>query len=91
MIYNIIAQEIYPATDRAYVRFRLMPSTAIRNYCYDTAERSLTIQFVSGQAYSYFDVPAPVAWGLAEAFSKGRYFQQHIRDQFDYRRESWAA
>jgi hypothetical protein len=68
-----------------------MPSAVIRNYSYDTGDRCLTIWFVSGQAYSYFDVPEPIALGLAYAGSRGRYFQQHIRDRFDYRRESEAA
>jgi hypothetical protein len=79
------------ATEREDVRFHRMPSTAIRNYCYDTAEHCLMIQFVSGQAYSYFDVPPDVALGLTGAFSKGRYFQEHIRDRFAYRREQSAA
>lgn len=68
-----------------------MPSTAIRNYCYDTAEQCLVIQFASGQTYRYYDVPPHVALGLARAGSRGRYFQQNIRDQFVYRRQQSAA
>ena len=79
------------ATDREAVRFHRMPSTAIRNYCYDTGAQCLAIQFVSGQTYSYFDVPPYVAWGLDRALSKGRYFQDHIRDRFRFRRERSAA
>lgn len=64
-----------------------MPSTVIRNYRYDMARGRLDIEFVSGEAYSYFDVPEAVATGLKDAFSKGRYFQRHIRDRFAYRRD----
>ncbi|MBO9576939.1 MAG: KTSC domain-containing protein [Sphingobium sp.] len=64
-----------------------MPSTVIRSYTYDPARSRLDIEFVSGQAYSYFGVPEPVVSGLKEAFSKGRYFQAHIRDHFAYRRK----
>ncbi len=63
-----------------------MPSSVIRSYNYDSAQRRLEIEFVSGEAYSYFDVPETVASGLSGAFSKGRYFQRHIRDRFDFRR-----
>ena len=67
-----------------------MPSSVIRSYNYDPACCRLDIAFVSGESYSYFNVPASVATGLANAFSKGRYFQRHIRDHFDYRREHTA-
>jgi len=68
-----------------------MPSTVIRSYHYDPAREQLDIEFVSGQAYSYFGVPEAVVSGLKEAFSKGRYFQPHIRDRFDYRRKRSAT
>ncbi len=64
-----------------------MPSSAIRSYSYDAAEHRLDITFVSGERYSYFAVPQAIAAGLRRALSKGRYFQRHIRDRFDYRRD----
>jgi lysyl-tRNA synthetase class 2 len=64
-----------------------MPSSVIRGYRYDPAHSRLDIEFVSGEAYSYFDVPEVTVAGLKGAFSKGRYFQRHIRDRFDYRRD----
>lgn len=64
-----------------------MPSSVIRRYSYDEANHRLDITFVSGEDYSYFGVPGAVASGLSSARSKGRYFQQHIRDRFAYRRE----
>jgi lysyl-tRNA synthetase class 2 len=64
-----------------------MPSSVIRRYAYEPAQRRLDIAFVSGEAYSYFDVPETVAAGLNRARSKGRYFHDHIRDRFDFRRD----
>ena len=64
-----------------------MPSSVIRNYRYDPAQGRLDIEFVSGEAYSYFDVPEAVVSALGSAFSKGRFFQSHIRDKFAYRRD----
>ncbi|OJY60852.1 MAG: hypothetical protein BGP16_13050 [Sphingobium sp. 66-54] len=64
-----------------------MPSSAIRRYAYDPAQRRLDILFVSGQAYSYFGVPEAVFRDLGRARSKGRYFQERIRDKFDFRRD----
>lgn len=63
-----------------------MPSTVIRRYQYDADTRQLDILFVSGEAYSYFDVPESIVEGLRNAPSKGRYFQSHIRDKFTFRR-----
>lgn len=64
-----------------------MPSTAIRRFDYDPQACRLDICFVSGGAYSYFEVPEAVAVGLRSASSKGRYFQQHIRDRFRFAKD----
>jgi lysyl-tRNA synthetase class 2 len=68
-----------------------MPSSVIRAYSYDAAHSRLDIDFQSGESYSYFGVPEGVASGLRAAFSKGRFFQAHIRDKFDYRRNRHRA
>lgn len=59
-----------------------MPSSVIRAFAYDRASSALDVTFVSGRRYRYFLVPAYVAMGLSEAFSKGRYFNARIRDRF---------
>jgi hypothetical protein len=63
-----------------------MPSSVIRRYRYDEGQCCLEIDFVSGETYAYFAVPAEIVTGMTAARSKGRYFQEHIRDRFDYRR-----
>ena len=59
-----------------------MPSTVIRHFAYDAPSQALDVEFVSGRRYRYFAVPEEVAKAFAGAFSKGRYFNAHIRDGF---------
>lgn len=49
---------------------------------YDEASRRLDIWFASTGQYSYYGVPLPIYLGLLNAPSKGRYFNDNIRDQF---------
>lgn len=61
-----------------------MPSSVIRSFQYRPHQRALDVEFVSGRRYRYSGVPGTVASALGEAFSKGRYFNAHIRDYFPY-------
>jgi hypothetical protein len=65
-----------------------MPSSVIRSYRYDPAQRRLELQFVSGRRYRYHDVPEETWRGMLEAFSKGEFFNENIRDRFRFTRES---
>ena len=44
----------------------------------------LELEFRSGTIYRYLGVPAQVYDELLRAESKGRYFNQHIRNRFPY-------
>ena len=58
-------------------------SSAIHAVSYNPAAGTLAIQFTSsGQWYDYFNVPDSVYQGLLAASSKGRYFNDYIRDQY---------
>jgi lysyl-tRNA synthetase class 2 len=59
-----------------------MPSTVVRRFEYDSASRSLDVEFVSGRRYRYAGVPGEVAQAFREAFSKGRFFNARIRDRY---------
>ena len=59
-----------------------MPSTVIRRFDYHPAAQALDVEFVSGRRYRYAEVPAEVAEAFRAAFSKGRFFNSHIRDDF---------
>ena len=59
-----------------------MPTTVIRSFAYDPASRALDVEFVSGRRYRYAGVPEDTAQAFRAAFSKGRFFNSHIRDNF---------
>lgn len=61
-----------------------MPSTVIRRFAYDAASASLEVTFVTGRRYRYLGVPPELAERFAAAFSKGRFFNARIRDDFVY-------
>ena len=59
-----------------------MPSTVIRRFDYDAANRQLLITFVTGRRYLYSDVPEEAVREFRAAFSKGSHFNRHIRDHY---------
>jgi hypothetical protein len=62
-----------------------MPSSVIRRFSYRAERRELNVEFVTGRVYLYFDVPPDEVLSLRAAFSKGRYFNAHIRDRYRFR------
>lgn len=69
------------------MRYRLMPSSVIRSYHYDAGRRELNVVFQSRRRYTYSDVPAETYAAMKAAFSKGEFFNRHIRDKFTFRRD----
>lgn len=63
-----------------------MPSSVIRAFRYRPDEAALEITFVSGRRYRYLDVPQQVYEDMRSSFSKGDYFNRHIRDRFAFKR-----
>ena len=63
-----------------------MPSSVIRNYRYRVDEAVLEITFVSGKRYRYLQVPEDIYEKMRASFSKGEYFNRHIRDRFSFER-----
>ncbi|MBV9550557.1 MAG: KTSC domain-containing protein [Alphaproteobacteria bacterium] len=61
-----------------------MPSTVIRDFRYRAPAHEMEIEFISGRRYRYLAVPPEIARGMSQAFSKGQYFNQHIRDHFAF-------
>ncbi|HSQ95048.1 MAG TPA: KTSC domain-containing protein [Croceibacterium sp.] len=59
-----------------------MPSTVIRSFDYDPRTKTLDVEFVSGRCYRYAGAPPKVVAAFREAFSKGRFFNAHIRDAY---------
>ena len=61
-------------------------SRAMRSMGYDPATRTLWVEWASGNTHALHDVPPELYEGLVAARSKGRYFQDHLRDRFVHER-----
>ena len=66
------------------MRLDTVESDVIHAIGYDTEIHLLEIIFNDGRIYQYRDVPLQVYEGLMRAKSKGKYFQENIRDEFQY-------
>ena len=66
----------------------LVDSEAVAEIRYDVERSTMFVRFVDGEWYTYFDVPAQVHQAFVEAESHGRFFQNHIRRHYRYRRGS---
>lgn len=61
---------------------RPVNSSNIASVGFDPDRNVLEIEFKSGGIYQYLDVPQIVFNNLERASSVGRYFSEHIRDQY---------
>lgn len=59
-------------------------SSSLLAVAYQPEQEWLRVEFVRGEAYGYSGVPEVVYHDLLLAESKGRYFNQWIRDRFPY-------
>lgn len=62
-----------------------MPSTVIKDFSYNVASRMLVVTFVTGRIYAYAEVPPDVVNAFRNSGSRGRFFNQEIRDTYDCR------
>ena len=61
-----------------------MPSTVINTFTYDPASQKLRIKFLTGKIYDYFKVPETVYMEMKNAFSKGIFFSENIRNKYGF-------
>lgn len=64
---------------------RVTPLTGSSNIAgagYDKDTRELAVRFHSGRTYTYLEVPEEVYEAFLAADSYGKYFNEHIKDQF---------
>lgn len=66
------------------MRRRPVDSTTMRSVGYEGKSRILEIEFDSGAVYQYLGVSGRVYEQLLAAESKGRYFNDEIRDSYPY-------
>ena len=57
-------------------------SRAMQAVGYDPGSRKMKIRFHQGDTYTFCGVPQRIFDGLLRAASKGRYYDQHIRDRY---------
>ena len=62
-----------------------MPSNVIRDFSYNVTTRQLVVTFVTGRVYAYAAVPPDVHNAFRASGSRGRFFNQEIRDNYDCR------
>jgi len=63
-----------------------MPSSVVRKMDYDCAHQRLRVEYVSGNIYDYFNVPAEVYEAMVRAGSKGVFLNQHIKGHYSFER-----
>ena len=61
-------------------------SEAIAEIDYDADTSRMFVRFAEGNWYTYFAVPARVHEAFVATSSHGRFFQEHIRDRYPFRR-----
>lgn len=61
-----------------------LTSSTLSSAGYDVDDEILELEFTSGQVYHYFDVPEHLFTGLMKAVSPGEYFNQYIKDEYDF-------
>ena len=59
-------------------------SSTLASVGYDAATFVLELEFRSGDVYQYLGTPNRIHCELIDAESKGRYFNQKIRDRFPH-------
>jgi hypothetical protein len=61
-------------------------SEAIDEISYDVEASTMFVRFAHGGWYTYFTVPVATYEAFLAAESHGRFFHEHIRDRFPFRR-----
>ena len=59
-------------------------STTLKTAAYRNYSQVLELEFCSGALYHYLGVCQSIYEQLLEAESKGRYYNQHIRNRFTF-------
>jgi hypothetical protein len=63
-----------------------MPSTVIRSIEYNAATAVLTITFLTGSVYEYYDVPQQLYDQFKGFREKGVFYNEHIKGKYTFAR-----
>ncbi len=69
---------IYGLLQKGYLALEV-DSTNLKEVLYDYKSKTLVVEFLKGNIYNYYNVPAEVAEGLQTCQSAGEYFHKHIK------------
>lgn len=61
-------------------------SEAIEEITYDADTSRMFVRFAHGGWYTYFAVPVRIFQVFVAAESHGRFFHEHIRDKYPFRK-----
>jgi hypothetical protein len=61
---------------------QVVQSSSLRSIGYDRDTQTLEVEFRNGGLYRYDDVPDEIWTGLRRSESKGKFFQERVRDHF---------
>jgi len=64
----------------------IVDSAAIEAVNYDERRQYFDIELTTGRTYRYLDVPPAIYAAFMAAESKGRFYNDEIRDAYEYRR-----
>lgn len=73
-------------TEGLNLNWQPLESKLLAAAAYLSARHQLYLRFQSGESYRYFTFPAAQYEEFLAADSQGRYFLNHIRNQFPYER-----
>ena len=73
-------------TENLNLDWQFLESKLLAAAAYDGPRRRLYLRFHSGEVYCYFTFPADQYREFLDAGSQGKYFLNHIRNQFPYER-----
>lgn len=63
-------------------------SSNLAGIAYEPNQMILTVWFLNGSIYNYYDVPTSVWTSFQNADSKGKYLAANIKGRFGYERVS---
>ncbi|MBN9295898.1 MAG: KTSC domain-containing protein [Filimonas sp.] len=61
-------------------------SSIITSVGYETIKSLLEVEFTSGEVFQYFNVPLETYSGLIKAKSHGEFFNEFIKEQYEFRK-----
>ncbi len=64
----------------------IVHSSTLSSVGYDEDTKVLELEFASQEVYMYYNVPPAIYFGLVIAPSKGSFFNEHVKDRYNYKK-----